>query len=159
MAVDRASCFTLNQAGVEFVLQSGICVLERLPVADLKLTCQANGHCRVPSWDEQRQELRLGDRVVKRYLTPAPNQQLILATFHEEGWPVHIDDPLPPGPFDDPKRRLHDTINSLNRHHKERLIRFVGDGTGEGVRWELVRLADGDNKAAVHEGRLAECRQ
>jgi hypothetical protein len=32
---------------------------------------------------------------------------------------------------------LHDTINTLNRHQKHLLVHFLGDGTGEGVRWEL----------------------
>ena len=46
--------------------------------------------------------------------------------------------PLPPQVGQDPKRRLHDTINSLNRKQKARLIRFQGDGSGEGVRWEFL---------------------
>jgi len=37
----------------------------------------------------------------------------------------------------DSKRRLHDTINSLNRNQKQSLIRFLGDGKGEGIRWEF----------------------
>jgi hypothetical protein len=71
-------------------------------------------------------------------MVPAANQERVLAAFEEEGWPVHIDDPLPPSPDQDSKRRLHDTINSLNRNQKCPLIRFVGDGTGQGVRWEFV---------------------
>lgn len=54
-----------------------------------------------------------------------------------------IDDPLPPVFDIEPKRRLHDTIKSLNRHQKNRLIRFKGDGTGQGIRWELVTAATG----------------
>ena len=89
----------------------------------------------VPSWDRDRPELRWGNTVVKRFKVPAPNQELILAAFQEDGWPVRIDDPLPPHPELDPKRRLHDTINSLNRSQKLPLIRFLGDGSGQGVRW------------------------
>jgi hypothetical protein len=33
---------------------------------------------------------------------------------------------------------LHDTITTLNRHQKHRLIRFLGDGSGQGVRWEML---------------------
>ena len=58
--------------------------------------------------------------------------------FEEEDWPVRIDDPLPPRSGLDPKRRLHDSIKSLNRHQKSRVLRFCGDGSGEGVRWELI---------------------
>jgi hypothetical protein len=93
----------------------------------------------VPTWDRDRQELRLGEDVVKCFKTPAPNQELILAAFEEEGWPVHIYDPLPPHPDQDPRRRLHDTINSLNRNQKKSLVRFMGDGSGQGVRWDLNR--------------------
>jgi hypothetical protein len=32
---------------------------------------------------------------------------------------------------------LHDTINHLNRNQIAQLIRFTGDGTGKGVRWEV----------------------
>ena len=41
-------------------------------------------------------EVRYRDEIVKRYRVPAPNQELILAAFEEEGWPQLIDDPLPP---------------------------------------------------------------
>jgi hypothetical protein len=92
----------------------------------------------VPKWDKERQELRLGDVIVKQFKVPAPNQELILASFEEEGWPPRIDDPLPPHPDQDAKRRLHDTIVTLNRHQRHPLIRFLGDGSGQGVRWELL---------------------
>ena len=58
--------------------------------------------------------------------------------FEEESWPPRIDDPLPPSPNIDSKKRLHDTIKSLNRHQKQRCIRFMGDGRGTGVRWEPI---------------------
>lgn len=91
-----------------------------------------------PHWDSDLQELRINGLIVKQYKVPAPNQEMVLAAFEEENWPVRIDDPLPPQVDQDPKRRLHDTIVSLNRNHKHRLIRFMGDGSGEGVRWTVV---------------------
>ena len=48
-----------------------------------------------PHWEPTQRELRLGDRIVKRFRVPARNQELILKSFEEEGWPAHIDDPLP----------------------------------------------------------------
>ena len=89
-----------------------------------------------PTWDRDRQELRWGEYVVKQFKVPSPNQETILAAFEEEHWPPRIDDPLPPKCDQDPKRRLHDTINTLNRNQKNSLIRFLGDGSGQGVRWE-----------------------
>lgn len=90
-----------------------------------------------PSWDSERHELRCGTKVVKKFKWRAANQETILATFEEEGWPAHIDDPLPQEPAIDPKRRLADAIKSLNRHQKASVVRFCGDGTGQGVLWEL----------------------
>lgn len=90
----------------------------------------------LPEWDTARRELRWVGQVVKRFRVPAPNQEIILATFQEEAWAPHIDDPLPPAHGVQPKRRLHDTIVALNRHQHPPGLRFVGDGTGLGVRWE-----------------------
>jgi hypothetical protein len=80
----------------------------------------------------------LGERIVKEFKLPALNQETVLTAFQEEGWPPCIDDPLPPAAGIDPKRRLHDTIKNLNRNQKHYLVRFMGNGTGQGVRWELV---------------------
>ncbi len=96
-----------------------------------------------PRWDAERKELRLGKHLVKVFKWPSPNQETILAVFEEEGWPAKIDDPLPIAPEQDPKRRLHDTIKCLNRNHKLDLIRFRGDGTGEGVIWTHLVDSDG----------------
>jgi hypothetical protein len=93
-----------------------------------------------PTWDRDRQQLRLGKLIVKQFKVPAANQEVVLAAFQEEDWPVRIDDPLTPKPDQDPKRRLHDTINSLNRNQKRPLVRFLGDGSGQGVRWEFISI-------------------
>jgi hypothetical protein len=62
----------------------------------------------------------------------------VLTAFQEEGWPEWIADPLPPEPGQDAKRRLNDTIKRLNDNQQVQLIRFRGDGTGQGVLWEAV---------------------
>lgn len=98
---------------------------------------------RIPIWDRQRRELRMGRTVIKRYCVPAENQVKILSAFQEEAWPSHIDDPLPPAAEIDPKRRLHSTIQCLNRNHLAPLVHFHGDGTGCGVRWELIAYPAG----------------
>ncbi len=95
-----------------------------------------------PKWDRDRRELRLGSKIVKVFKLPSPMQEAILMAFEEEHWPPRIDDPLPGHPDYPPKRRLHDTIKSLNRNQKNCLIRFMGDGTGEGIRWELIPSRD-----------------
>ena len=93
----------------------------------------------VPSWDAARRELRVGPALVKRFKQRAPNQQMILDAFEEEGWPPLIDDPLPPKIDQDTKRRLHCTIDNLNRAHERPLIHFHGGGNGQSIGWRLCQ--------------------
>lgn len=90
----------------------------------------------LPNWDQLRRQLRVGSEIVKEFKLPSPNQETVLAALEEEGWPPRIDDPLPPVSSIDSRRRLHDTIRALNRKQRIALIRFMGDGSGEGIRWE-----------------------
>jgi DNA-binding response OmpR family regulator len=91
-----------------------------------------------PSWDSERRGLRAGKVIVKQFLQPSPNQELILSVFEEEHWPAKIDDPLPPRADVEEKQRLKATIRSLNACQLHHLVRFFGDGTGHAVRWEFV---------------------
>jgi hypothetical protein len=92
----------------------------------------------LPGWNSVLRELHFGARLVKRFHEPADNQETILAAFEEEGWPLRIDDPLSPTPAISAKRRLRDAIKNLNRHQIHRLIRFRGDGRGQGILWEAL---------------------
>jgi len=96
----------------------------------------------LPRWDATTRTLRFGAYEIKRYRVPAPNQELVLAAFEEEGWPTHIDDPLPPTEEIDSKHRLHDTIIRLNRGHKHPLIRFHGNGNGLAIHWQRLSIAN-----------------
>jgi hypothetical protein len=91
-----------------------------------------------PRYDAARCELAFEGRVVKRFRRPAPNQQAVLREFEGLSWPARIDDPLCPAGDGCPKLRLNQTIKSLNAHHQARVLRFFGDGTGEGVLWGFV---------------------
>jgi hypothetical protein len=143
---------TARTCGV--LTNSGADLMRRLAPADVRSGGhqRENGHAlngaatvlpllsrELPVWDQDRAELLFGGVVIKRFKVQAPNQEVILTAFQEEGWPARIDDPLPPHPDQDSKRRLHDTINSLNRNQKQPLLRFMGDGSGLGVRWERLR--------------------
>lgn len=90
-----------------------------------------------PMWDADRQELWFCNQLVKRFRIPSPNQVSVLSAFEEEGWPSRIDDPLPPKSEQCPKRRLNDTIRNLNRSQHQNLVRFLGDGSGQGILWEV----------------------
>jgi hypothetical protein len=91
-----------------------------------------------PRWDKENRELYVGEVLVKRFRCPAHNQEAVLSAFEEMGWQTCIDDPLPPSQGHDPKLRLHETIKSLNNRQLFRAIRFGGNGTGTGVRWERL---------------------
>jgi len=151
LSFSEKTCFVLSPAGLAYI-GTGLSLFEPPALngvheaADLSPLASRNGNGKdstlVPKWDRERQELRVGNLVVKQFKVPALNQERILAAFEEEGWPVVIDDPLPPHPEQDPKRRLHDTIISLNRNQKHPLIHFLGNGNGQGIRW---RLSPGQN--------------
>ena len=140
---DVQTCFVLTPAGIQFASAALAGANASFDLANSAAGPEDHPLDPVPDaarprWDPERQELRVGDRLVKQFKVPAANQERILAAFEEEGWPIRIDDPLPPATEQDPKRRLHDTINSLNRNQKCHGLRFLGDGTGQGVRWELA---------------------
>jgi hypothetical protein len=129
------SCFVLMPAGMAFAQQ----VAATLP-AGSNFGANAgrleNGEVIVPKWDGQRRELRWAGVLVKRFRRPAGNQEIILASFEEEGWPPHLDNPLPPLPNTVDRQRLHDAIRRLNHGQDHRLIHFHADGTGQGICWE-----------------------
>jgi len=140
LTFSRRSCFVLTDQGVACAncLQEGDDEPRdpRVPAAEGRICGEvASNH---PRWDSERHELRLGGILVKRFKWPAVNQETVLTAFEEEDWPPRIDDPLPPQADQDPKRRLSDTIKCLNRKQTNELLHFRGDGTGEGVVWELV---------------------
>jgi hypothetical protein len=89
-----------------------------------------------PRWIATARQLWFNGQLVKQFRRPAPWQELILAVFEELGWPEFIDDPLPGDKNIDAKRRLHDAIKLLNRHHLVRALSFHGDGSGQGVVWK-----------------------
>lgn len=146
LTIRRGSCVVLTPQGLEMARLATTVVTEHDPI-DIASSLAALRNPRpetsepgriVPYWDRDRHELRLGSRVVKQFKLLSPNQEMILAVFDEENWPARIDDPLPPSKRVNSKQRLHDTIKNLNRNQKHRLLRFLGDGTGQGVRWELI---------------------
>lgn len=142
VAFTRRTCLMLTGQGATLLRQTASLPRPPLSVAapaiaraDLPQSSAAPQCEPLPHWDGDLMELRVGGQLVKQFKVPAPNQEMVLSAFEEEGWPARIDDPLPPVPDQDSKRRLHDTINSLNRNQKQPLIRFLGDGSGQGVRW------------------------
>lgn len=135
-AFKKRTCFVLTSKGYQRVIEGlGRPLSDPLP----EVGCDdAGSHETVPKWDSDLRELRHNGVLIKHFKWQAVNQESILSAFEEEGWPNVIDDPLPPKEEHDSKRRLLDTIKSLNRNQKEPVIRFRGNGTGEGVIWEFT---------------------
>jgi hypothetical protein len=143
----RSTCFVITDAGMSFLQTTQASTKEnttKLHDVSISRSIESDServHSFVdplrPRWDPDRQELLLGRQVVKQFKVPAPNQEVVLSAFEEEGWPSRIDDPIPPHHEIDPKRRLHDTIYSLNHCQKTALLRFLGDGSGKGIRREI----------------------
>jgi hypothetical protein len=146
LSFSPGSCFVLKGPGV--AMASHLATDERTSANDPHATDPAResaaagkaarGTTARPHWDADRNRLYVGGVLVKEFKLPCPNQGTILMAFEEEKWPARIDDPLPPNGETDARTRLSSTSKSLNKYQKNRLIHFMGDGTGEGVMWEFV---------------------
>lgn len=141
------SCFIIAEAGVALLESLDVAAPSTKFEAQVPATRTSNAKRGVkrrstvdatPTWDAQRRELRVDGRLVKRLRQQSSNQQAILDAFAAAGWPRRIADPLPLVPAQCPKRRLHDAIKCLNRHHRHEAIRFSGDGSGCGVLWARI---------------------
>ncbi|MCA9054457.1 MAG: hypothetical protein KDA75_11510 [Planctomycetaceae bacterium] len=77
-----------------------------------------------PEWDPTLRELRFRGELIKRYRVPAPNQELVLNAFQDDGWPEWIEDPNPPVQGVDPIQRLLATVKSLNRNQLSNVLTF-----------------------------------
>jgi hypothetical protein len=146
-AFPMGTCLVLSSLGASSLtkllgsLKDATDPIEGLPTPSAKSKERPSPGSRpTPEWDPIRRELRYGRQVVKRYRVPAPNQELVLISFQESGWPEFIDDPLLPLPDQDCKERLQATIKSLNRNQISHSIRFHGNGNGEQVYWQPLVL-------------------
>jgi len=147
----KRSCFVLTNKGASYArsmmpLNSSVFTLLEHNIESTGTNgnggLKAITHSVKPHWDSQRHELWVANQLVKQFKGQALNQERILAVFEEEDWAARIDDPLPLTEEIDPKRRLHDTIKCLNRKQRHQLIHFRGDGSGEGIIWELAGQRD-----------------
>jgi hypothetical protein len=136
------SCFVLTDSGV--ALSGGLLPAASSDPVSAPRPAGGGSPADRPIWDVSLRELHWRGRLVKRFRSPAVSQEIILAAFQEEGWPQRIDDPLARPSGADPRQRLHDAIRGLNRNQRERLLRFRGDGTGQGIFWLPVPAGPGD---------------
>jgi hypothetical protein len=90
-----------------------------------------------PRWDSERRELWYGDTFCKHFRQPAKNQEPILASFEEQGWPKRIDDPITPKGQDSNRQAVADAVYALNKND---YLHFELDGTKEGILWSANPL-------------------
>ena len=87
-----------------------------------------------PEWNRDSGKLFFQGKLVRRVrVHSATNVCLILDAFQEDNWPDRIDDPLRQSCDG---QSLREAIRTLNKNIE--LIRFLADGTGEGVLWEAL---------------------
>src|SRR5688572_2075781 len=97
------SCFVLTETGFSAATRSNANAGHQGAIASMANSCADRMDSHVPQqllvpkplWNSDLCRLFWGNLLVKEYRAPAPNQQLVLASFQEEGWPHRIDDPLP----------------------------------------------------------------
>ncbi len=148
LAFAKRTCFVLTEAGLRLAASEGPeppFPPDEPPPARRREKPQGHAHraaC-VPVWDRDRRVLRMDGCVIKQFKVPSPSQEAILAAFEEEGWPPAIDDPLPPQVEQDSKRRLRNTIQSLNANQRHPLLHFRGDGSGQRIVWEMTPARTG----------------
>jgi hypothetical protein len=138
LSLDDHSCFVLTEAGVEYAREGcGGPPRNGAAASPGPGAAEPGSEMPKPTWDAERRELRVGGELVKRFTQPAENQETILSAFEEEGWPWHIDDPLPQVLGQDPKERLHKTVNNLNRGQHGPRVHFGRCQNGQGVTWGI----------------------
>jgi hypothetical protein len=107
--------------------------LDASPTCKDEIPSESRDLAAIPRWKDEDACLYWCGRVIRKFRRhPANNQHEIIEAFHQAGWPRWIVDP-----FRD-ARQLRQTLYDLNKSLAPNSIRFLGDGTGEGVRWEPV---------------------
>ncbi len=158
LAFGPQTCFIATEPGMALVRHG----FSSLAIYSMHGSANSSGIPGVPAasaaapfWDRQRRVLSVGGRVVKQFRVPSPNQEAVLVALQREGWPACVADPLPPIAAQMAKIRLHDTIKCLNARQENRLIRFRGNGMGNGVLWELTGVEETGDTTPDHELRRA----
>jgi hypothetical protein len=88
-----------------------------------------------PSWDKDTGRLYFDNEIIKtvKNIGQATNVIAVLDTFEIHKWPRSVDDLFINSVV---ANCLHKTVASLNCNLSR--IRFCADGTGHGIRWELL---------------------
>jgi hypothetical protein len=129
----KRTCFVLTEAGYR-ALQSGFD--RRNSAKSLRRDGPSVLESKHPKWNETLHELTCGRDIIKRFRQSSPNQEAILTAFEEAGWPSEISDPLPSVAGVKRKKRLQETIRSLNANQKHNFIQFTVGDSAHSVHWQ-----------------------
>lgn len=88
-----------------------------------------------PQWDSELRQLTMNGEIIRQLGHRATQAEKIVQAFEEDGWPHRIESPFPASEAGSTTRR--EAIRSLN--HGLLQIRFVSDGSREGIVWELLQ--------------------
>jgi hypothetical protein len=91
-----------------------------------------------PLWNAAEGDLWWHGELIKQFRHDAADQRCVLNAFQRQCWVRRIADPLPAKIGRNRKVHLRETIKSLVRGQDPLRIRFRGDGTSTGLRWEDV---------------------
>src|SRR5262249_18308865 len=119
LTITETSGFALTAKGEGFADQFLADVLLPLVESDFQKAwdCLILGRL-LPHYDRENRLFLWGRHVLKCFRQCAGNQELILCSAEELGWPTWVDDPLLLQKGKNPKVRLHDTIKDLNRRQQ-----------------------------------------
>ncbi len=91
-----------------------------------------------PLYDKAGRRFWFRKRLLFEFGRHAPDEEAILETFEELGWPARIDSPVSgKGGQRLAHKRLSNALQQLNARQSG--IQFRLDGTGKGVTWEVRR--------------------
>jgi hypothetical protein len=93
-------------------------------------TQNASGASSKPNWNKSTLELCYQGQLARKIRRIARNPIIVLDAFQEDGWPAHIDNPLPPN------ANISEVVRTLNQRLK--LLRFASDGASSGFNWRLL---------------------
>lgn len=133
------SCLILTVAGADFVRKAGPEFQSHEsanPHFEQSNALGSHGdHHANPVWDRESRQVTYRGVTCIELIRAADNLETVLQAFEKAGWRPQIRDPFPPDKSGNRKRRLHNTINALNRCQTAPLIHFSSADSGRAIRW------------------------
>ena len=138
------STFMLSAAGAEFARSNCLDPTPTVPNNPGATSSNADGGLTAsapkPHWDRSSRRVILEGSTIIELHRAAENLEAALDAFEKSGWAFQIPDPLANKPGNR-KRRLHNTINALNRCQTVQRIHYSSADGGRAIRWAVIPSA------------------